>query len=206
MALQTATRVRRTGRSRSPLCDCRGARKSDCRYRSFANECSVYGEVAKRRRGPGRFLYEMAVQDSASAVYFDFEWEHADTDKQEMKQRMTAEMYIDRAWACVSDFMGKHYGLKVDEASGNDWAILESHRPSKLSLHVALPYKFPNLEARCEFQRHLKFEYDIASRESATKTVSEISSRTLAVRISQFTRKTVPSACPCVANGTRTIV
>ena len=134
------------------------------RYRSFANECDVYDEVSNRRERD-RFLYEMVVQDSASAVYFDYEWEFADADKQDMKQRMTAEMYIDRVWACVSDFMEKHYGLQVDENSGNDWIILESHRPSKLSLHVVLPYKFPNYEARCEFQRHLKFEYDIAPKE-----------------------------------------
>ena len=36
------------------------------RYRSYANECGVYGEVAKRRER-GRFLYEMVVQDSASS-------------------------------------------------------------------------------------------------------------------------------------------
>ena len=83
-----------------------------------------------------------------------------------MKQRMTAEEYIDRVRAYVSDFMEKHYGLNADEVT-DEWAVLESHRPSKLSLHVVLPYKFPNLEARCEFQRHLKnlFEHDIASKE-----------------------------------------
>ena len=43
------------------------------RYRSFANECDVYDEVSNRRE-PDRFLYEMVVQDSASAVYFDYEW------------------------------------------------------------------------------------------------------------------------------------
>jgi len=66
----------------------------------------VYDEVSNRRE-PDRFLYEMVVQDSASAVYFDYEWEFADADKQDMKQRMTAEMYTDRVWACVSDFMEK---------------------------------------------------------------------------------------------------
>ena len=76
------------------------------RYRSFTNERGVYDEVSNRR-GPDRFLYEMVVQDSAPAVYFDFEWEYADADKQEMKQRMTAEEYIDRVWAYVSDFMEK---------------------------------------------------------------------------------------------------
>ena len=133
------------------------------RYRSYANECDVYDEVSNRRE-PDRFLYEMVVQDSASAVYFDYEWEFADADKQDMKQRMTAEEYIDRVWACVSDFMEKHYGLNADEVT-DEWVVLESHRPSKLSLHVVLPYKFPNYEARCEFQRHLKFEYDISPKE-----------------------------------------
>ena len=65
---------------------------------------------------------------------------------------------------CARFYGKKHYELNVDEVT-DEWAILESHRPSKLSLHVVLPYKFPNLEARCEFQRHLQFEHDIASKE-----------------------------------------
>ena len=134
------------------------------RHRSFTNERDVCDEVSNRR-GPGRFLYGIIVKDSASAVYFDFEWEFADADKQDMKQRMTPELYTECVWQRVSDFMKKkHYGLNVDEVT-NDWVILESHRPSKLSLHAVLPYKFPDLEARCEFQRHLKYEHDIASKE-----------------------------------------
>ena len=54
------------------------------RYRTFANERDVYDEVFSRCSSD-RFLYEMIVQDSASAVYFDFEWEHADADKQKFK-------------------------------------------------------------------------------------------------------------------------
>ena len=67
------------------------------RYRSFTNERGVYDEVFNRR-GPDRFLYEMVVQDSASAIYFDFEWEHADVDKQDMQQRMMPELYTECVW------------------------------------------------------------------------------------------------------------
>jgi hypothetical protein len=70
------------------------------RYRSFTNERGVYDEVFNRR-GPDRFLYGMVVQDSASAVYFDFEWEFADADTQDMKQRMTPELYTEYVWQCV---------------------------------------------------------------------------------------------------------
>ena len=102
--------------------------------------------------------------------------------------------------------MEKHYGLKVDEASGNDWTILESHRPSKLGLHAVLPYKFPNYEARCEFQRHLKFEHDIASKECDENGERNFESYTGCPDIAVYSKNRIFRMPLYAANETRTTI
>ena len=134
------------------------------RYRSFASEDDVYKEVITRRESE-RFLYEMIVEDSACAVYFDFEWDRADDDKQGNGTigQMTQELFKDLTMQYICDFLEKHYGYEVTNVER--WAVLQAHRPSKHSLHVVLPFTFANLEARREFGRRLKFEYDITRKD-----------------------------------------
>ena len=120
-------------------------------YRAFNTVEDVYKEITSRTLDK-RSLYEKIPRNKSARAYFDLEWENNDPKEYPSAQKPISTVeYLTGFLTWLRGFMKKYYAIDIDPSQ-----LLVSSACSpgiKISFHVLLPWRFPDLESRKQFGR-----------------------------------------------------
>ena len=120
-------------------------------YRAFDTVEDVYKEITSRTLDK-RSLYEKIPRNNSARVYFDLEWEYNDPKEYPSAQKPISTVeYFTGFLTWLRGFMNKYYAIDIDPSQ---LRVSSACSPGiKISFHVLLPWRFPDLESRKQFGR-----------------------------------------------------